>query len=53
MYMQLAESITCDLNSALSQILKEMGIVQLKDKQREAVIALLGGWDTFVVLPTG
>ena len=31
----------------------EMGIKELKDKQRQAIMTFVQGQDTFVLLPTG
>ena len=41
-----------ELMEALTRAEEKLGIV-LKEKQREAVLAVLGGRDVFCVLPTG
>ena len=41
------------IRQALSDTEKEMGLVPLKAKQTEAVLAVVAGKDTFVTLPTG
>ena len=41
-----------ELMEALTRAEERLGIV-LKEKQREAVLAVLGGRDVFCVLPTG
>ncbi len=40
-------------DAAISEALKDIGVAELKEKQKEAVLAFLQGRDTFVVLPTG
>jgi len=41
-----------DTDSAITEATKEMGIAELKEKQKEAISTLLQGRDTFVALPT-
>ena len=42
-----------DHKEALKVILPSCGIIQLKNKQEEAILTFLSGKDTFVSLPTG
>ena len=39
--------------SAIEQSVTELGLVSLKEKQREAILTFIQGRDTFVSLPTG
>ena len=41
------------ISTAIAESSAEMGYANLKDKQKEAISAILSGHDTFVVLPTG
>ena len=40
-------------DAAISEVLREIGVASLKEKQREALLTFLSGRDTFVVLPNG
>ena len=40
------------IDSAISEVLREIGAASLKEKQREALLTFLSGHDMFVVLPT-
>jgi len=42
-----------DAGSAIELCTGELGLVSLKDKQKETILAFLRGRDTFVSLPTG
>ena len=42
-----------DASLAIEEAMKEIGLTELKEKQREAVSIFLQGRDTFVSLPTG
>ena len=42
-----------DAETAIAEALAVLGLKELKEKQKEAVMALVQGHDTFVVLPTG
>ena len=44
---------TDEVETAISDSLREIGIERIKDKQKEAILAFISGRDTFVVLPTG
>ena len=37
---------------AISEVLRDIGVASLKEKQRVALLTFLSGRDTFVVLPT-
>jgi len=41
-----------DTSSAITEATKEMGIAELKEKQKEAISTFIQGRDTFVALPT-
>ena len=46
-------TVTMDeVETAISDSLREVGIERIKDKQKEAILAFVSGRDTFVVLPT-
>ena len=40
-------------DAAISEVLREIGVASLKEKQREALLTFLSGCDTFAVLPNG
>ena len=42
-----------EFEQALSEAITEIGLEQLKSKQKEAIKAFVEGNDTFVSLPTG
>lgn len=42
-----------DLSAAIGESAKQLGYTSLKEKQKEAAMAVLSGRDTFVALPTG
>ena len=44
---------TDEVETAISDSLREIGIERIKDKQKEAILTFVSGRDTFVVLPTG
>ena len=41
------------LRTAIDESAKQLGYTSLKEKQKEAAMAVLSGRDTFVALPTG
>ena len=41
------------VQKALDEVISEMGLFPLREKQTEAVLAIVAGKDTFVTLPTG
>lgn len=42
-----------DAEAAIAEATSEMGLQELKKKQKEAVLTFVEGHDTFVALPTG
>ena len=42
-----------DAETAIAEALAVLGFKELKEKQKEAVMAFVQGHDTFVALPTG
>ena len=42
-----------DMETAVRESARDLGYDKLKDKQKEAVMSILQGNDTFVSLPTG
>ena len=42
-----------ELEDAISAAAVEMGIKELKDNRRQAIVTFVRGQDTFVSLPTG
>ena len=42
-----------DLSAAIDESAKQLGYTLLKEKQKEAAMAVLSGCNTFVALPTG
>ncbi len=42
-----------DIDAAIAEAVNAMGLTELKDKQKEAVVSFVKGHDTFVALPTG
>ena len=41
------------VQKALDEVISEMGLLPLREKQTEAVLSIVAGKDTFVTLPTG
>ena len=45
--------LSMDVESTLRAIGKRHGYVEIKEKQRDAILAFISGKDVFVLLPTG
>ena len=42
-----------DAETAIKEATNAIGLTELKEKQKEAILTFVQGHDTFVVLPTG
>ena len=42
-----------DATTAITEAMNAIGLTELKEKQKEAVMTFIQGHDTFVALPTG